>query len=163
MTGSEPGRPGAFETIVYGGLVVGVLDFLDASIFFTQYFGIELPSVWHGVSTGLLGPKAASEGGWPTAILGIFLHFVVAFGVAAVYYLGTRLLPVMIKWWFVFAPLYGLAVYFIMQNVVIPLSAAGGGSSTFRLAVFLNGIIGHMILVGLPVAYIANWSATRRR
>jgi len=31
---SHFGRPRAFDTILYGGLVVGVLDALDATIFF---------------------------------------------------------------------------------------------------------------------------------
>jgi len=162
MKGSDAGRPSAFETIVYGGLVVGVLDFLDASIFFPLYYGIGFTDVWHSVAAGVMGHQAAGEGGWATAILGIFLHFVVAFCVAAVYFLGTRVLPIIVNWWIVSGLAYGVAVHFVMQYVVIPLSlAARTTPSTFRLAAFLNSVIGHALLVGLPIAFIANRSAKR--
>ena len=55
------GRPSAFETIVYGGLVIGGLDFLDASIFFPLYYGITFQSVWWGPASGLLGRDPAVQ------------------------------------------------------------------------------------------------------
>lgn len=88
------GRPGAFEIIAYGGVTVGILDFLDASIFFMLYAGATLQRVWQGVAAGLLGRDAAVAGGWNTAALGIILHFVIAFIIAAIYYAGTRFAPV---------------------------------------------------------------------
>src|SRR5687767_13920713 len=88
--GSMLGKASALDTIVLGGLAIGVLDFLDASIFFTQYFGIPVSRVWQGVAAGVLGREAAIAGGWNIAALGIFLHFVVAFCIATVYFIGTR-------------------------------------------------------------------------
>lgn len=160
--GDLAGRPRAFETIVYGGLAVGVLDFLDASIFFTQYFNIHITRVWHSVAAGVLGSEAARAGGWNTAFLGIFLHFVIAFLVATVYYIGARNIPFLIRWPVISGLVFGVIANFVMQYVVIPLSAAGGGPpAQFRLPVFLNSVIGHAFLVGLPVALIASWSARR--
>lgn len=156
------GKPKAFETIVYGGLAIGILDFLDATIFFTQYFDIHFTRVWHGVAAGLLGRDAAVAGGWNTALLGIFLHFVVAFCIATVYYIGSRNIPFLIRWPVISGLVFGVIANFVMQYVVIPLSAAGGGPpAPFRLPVFLNSVIGHAFLVGLPVALIAAWSAKR--
>ncbi len=156
------GRPSAFETIVYGGLAIGILDFLDASIFFTLYTGATLQRVWQGVAAGLLGRDAAVAGGWNTAALGIFLHFVIAFIIAAVYYAGTRVLPVLLRHAVLCGLAYGVVCNFFMQWVVIPLSAAGGSTpAPFSLPVFLNSVIGHALLVGLPVALIARWSAKR--
>jgi hypothetical protein len=155
------GRARFFETFVYGGLAIGILDFLDASIFFGLYAGVSLPRVWQSVAAGLLGRDAAVAGGWNTAALGILLHFVIAFVIAAVYYAGTRLVPFMLRHPVVCGLAFGVVCNFFMQWVVIPLSAAGGGSSTFRLPVFLNSVIGHALFVGLPVALIASWSAKR--
>ena len=70
------GRPRAFETIVYGGLAVGMLDFLDASIFFPLYYGISFQQVWWGPASGIIGRDAAKAGGWNTALFGILMHFV---------------------------------------------------------------------------------------
>ena len=155
------GRPDAFETIVYGGLAAGVLDFLDASIFFPLYYGITVQRVWHGVSAGLLGAEAARTGGWGTAALGIFLHFVVAFGVAAVYWLLSRNVSFLIRRPVASGLVFGAAVHFAMQYVVVPLSAIGWRPAPFDIFPFLNNVIGHALLVGLPVASVAAWSARR--
>lgn len=152
------GRPRAFETILYGGLAIGVLDWLDATIFFTQYFGIPVARVWQGVAAGLIGRDAAVAGGWGTASLGIALHFLIAFIVAAVYFAGTRVSGFLVRHSVTSGLFFGVMVHFVMQYVVVPLSAAPG-NTTFRWGPFLNGVVGHAFLVGLPVALIAKWSA----
>jgi hypothetical protein len=154
-------RPRALDTIILGGLAIGLLDFLDASIFFTSYFGIPFTRVWHGVAAGLLGSDAARAGGWNTAALGIFLHFVVAFLIAAVYYMIARATSVPLRYPVISGLVFGVIANFVMQWVVIPLSAIGWRSAPFDLGVFLNSVIGHAVLVGLPVALIAAWSARR--
>ena len=158
------GRPSAFHTIVLGGLAIGILDFLDATIFFMAYSGAAFPGVWQGVAAGLLGRDAAVAGGWNAATLGIFLHFVVAFAVAAVYFLGTRITDFLVRHPIISGLTYGVIVNFVMQWVVIPLSNAGGPTpAPFRWPVFLNSVIGHAFVVGLPVALIASWSAAKRK
>jgi len=52
-----------------------------------------------------------------------------------------------------FGLLYGVALYFFMNLFVLPLSAVG--PSAFKLGLFLNGIAGHALLVGLPIAWFA--------
>lgn len=157
-------RPSAFETIVYGGLAVGILDFLDASVFFPLYYGISFQSVWWGPASGILGREAARAGGWNTAILGICLHFIVAFCVASVYYLFARAIPFMVRHPVISGIVFGVIANFVMQCVVIPLSARGGNpGSIFNEPVgsMLNSMLGHALLVGLPVALIAAWSARK--
>lgn len=156
---SAVGRPSAFETIVYGGLAIGVLDMLDAFTFFGWYLGVGAQRVFQGVAAGVLGPDAAREGGWSTFWLGLFMHYVVAVCVASVYYLGARIIPAMVQHPIISGILFGAAAHFVMQCVVIPLSAIHRWPPTFPLATTLNGVIGHALLVGLPVAIIASWSA----
>jgi len=158
---SGVGRPSAFETILYGGLAIGVLDMCDAFTFFGWYLGVGAQRVFQGVAAGLLGPDAAREGGWQTFGLGLFLHYVTAMCVAAVYYLCTRLIPWMVRHPIYSGLVFGIVAHFVMQCVVIPLSAIHRWPPTFPLGATLNGIIGHALLVGLPVALIASWSANR--
>lgn len=156
-------RPDAFRTILFGGLAIGVLDFLDATIFFMSYAGASFPRIWQSVAAGLLGREAAVAGGWSTALLGIALHFVIAFIVAAVYFAGTRITDLLVRHPIISGAIYGIAVNFVMQYVVIPLSNAGGPTpAPFNPAIFLNGVIGHIFCVGLPVSLIAAWAARRR-
>jgi len=151
----------ALETILYGGLAIGVLDFLDASIFFPLYYGISFTDVWHGPASGLLGREASRAGGLNTALLGIFLHFVVAFCIAAVYFLFSRSIPWMLRHAVISGLIYGVAAHFVMQYAVIPLSAIGAFPSWPPTGALLNSVIGHALLVGLPVAVIAAWSARK--
>ncbi len=160
---STIGKPTALDTIVLGGLAVGVLDFLDASLFFPQYFGITVQRVWQGVAAGVLGREAAVAGGWNTAVLGMFLHFVVAFCIATVYYLLSRNISFLIRHPVISGLVFGVIANYVMQFVVIPLSAIGWRSSPFDIGSTLNSVIGHALLVGLPLGLIAAWSAKRHR
>lgn len=148
-------RPLAAETILYGGLVVGILDALDAVIFFGLK-GISPVRIFQSVAGGLLG-SASFEGGWMTAVLGVFLHFLIAFIIAAVYYLASLRFPALIRHAITWGIIYGTAVYFVMNRIVVPLSAAS--KPAFSVPSFLNGIIGHALLVGLPIALVARRSA----
>ena len=166
MNISGPLRAKASETIVYGGLAIGILDFLDASIFFPAYYGISFQQVWWGPASGVIGREAARAGGLNTAILGIVMHFCVAFSIAAVYFLMTRYVPKLLKHPVISGLLFGIAAHFVMQCVVVPLSARGGSpANVFNepLVSMLNSLIGHALLVGLPVALIAAWSAKRNK
>jgi hypothetical protein len=153
--------PRPFDTIVLGGLAIGILDFCDASIFFPLYYGISFTDVWHGPASGLIGREASRGGGWSTALLGIFLHFVVAFCIATAYFLASRYLVTVLRPVIV-GLLYGVVANLVMQHIVIPLSAIGfRGGNPEPLGSVLNSFIGHALLVGLPVALIAAWSAKK--
>jgi hypothetical protein len=149
-------RPRAFDTILYGGLVVGILDGLFALIFYGLILGVPPIRIFQSVASGLLG-RASYDGGVPTFLLGILLHFVVASCIAAVYYVASLKLPILIRHAVVCGLIYGVLAYLGMNYVVIPLSAASSGR--FSLRTFLPAIIGHALLVGLPIALLARRSA----
>jgi hypothetical protein len=154
-------RPRAFETIVYGGLAIGIFDFIDASTFFPLYYGISFQDVWHGPAAGLIGREASRGGGLNTAVLGILGHFLVAFCIATVYFLLSRFIPFLIKHPVISGLIYGVAAHFVMQYVVVPLSAIGSVPNWPPIGSLLNSLLGHAFLVGLPVALIAAWSARK--
>jgi hypothetical protein len=150
--GSTTIRPLTFgQAILRGGLVAGALDAVDGVIAFgTQ--GLNPIQVLQYIASGLLG-KASFEGGMATAGLGTVLHFFIAFVAAAVYVVATRRISALKKHADTFGLLYGVAVYFFMNYLVLPLSAVG--PSSFKLGMFLNGVIGHALFVGLPIAWFA--------
>src|SRR5580765_7950390 len=94
---SSPSVPKAFETIVFGGLAIGIGDFIDGSTFFPLYYGITFQQVWWGPASGIIGREAARAGGWNTALFGMLMHFVVAFCIATVYYLFSRNISFLIR------------------------------------------------------------------
>jgi hypothetical protein len=145
------------RAVLLGGFFVGALDIIDALVFFYIARGATPIRIFQSIAAGLLG-RSSFQGGIPTAILGGLLHFFIAFCIAGVYSLASRKLSVLTRHAVVCGMLYGIAVYFVMNQVVVPLSATS--SLPFSWPVFLNGIIGHAFLVGLPAALCARLAAT---
>lgn len=145
-------RPRAARAIAWGGLLAGLGDITFAFVV-SGLRGVGPVRVLQSVASGLLG-AAAREGGMWTAALGALLHFLIALAWAAVYWLLSRRLKVLVRRPFVCGPLYGLAVYALMYLVVLPLSAAYFKPTFTPYTVALNGA-GHMLLVGLPIALAA--------
>src|SRR6266550_9045391 len=96
---SSSARPRAFDTIFFGGLVVGILDALFAFTFYGLILGAKPLRIFQGVAAGLLGSKSFS-GGVKTFLLGLLLHFIVASCIATVYYLASVKLPVLVQYSF---------------------------------------------------------------
>ena len=148
---SSIGRPRAFNAIVYGGLVAGVLDFLAASI--NAYLrGTSPVRVWQYVASGLLGEASYSRG-YGSVLLGVLCHFVIAFGAATVFFFASLRFPILIRRAVIFGIVYGVAVYFFMTRVVVPLSAAR--TFPFSLQQLITGLVIHIVCVGLPIALTA--------
>jgi hypothetical protein len=147
------------RALALGTLVVGTLDILDALIFFGLR-GAKPIRIFQSIAAGLLGRDAAREGGLATALLGGVLHFFIAFVIVALYFLASRRAPVLIRRPVALGISYGIVVYFVMNYVVIPLSAAGQGA--FSMPVFLNGILIHAFGVGLPAALFARAAEQQR-
>jgi hypothetical protein len=159
--GISLGRPRALETILPGGLVVGILDLLFAFTFYGLILGIKPLRIFQSVAAGLLGRAAAFDGGVKTFLLGIVLHFIVATCIAAVYFGASWIFPALLRHAVVSGLIYGMIAYLGMNYLVVPLSAIRRSPGPIRLPIFLTEIIGHAFLVGLPLALLARRSAGR--
>lgn len=144
-------RFGIGHAILWGGLVAGTLDAIDGVIAFgTQ--GLNPIQVLQYIASGALG-QSAFQGGLATAGLGAFFHYLIAFVAASVFVSLTRWIPLLKTRAVLFGLLYGASVYFFMNYLVLPLSAVA--PSPFKVGLFLNGVIGHSLFVGLPIALCA--------
>src|SRR5262245_46168280 len=112
------------KAILWGTLVVGVLDALDAIVVFGLRSGATPQRIFQSIAYGALG-RASYDGGWASAALGVLLHFTVAAGIVTTYVVASRFLPALARRPFVFGPPYGVVAYFVMNLVVIPLSVIG--------------------------------------
>jgi hypothetical protein len=104
-------------------------------------------------ASGHCGGNAGSTivpGGWGTAQLGLFLHFVIAYGAATVFFVASRWMRFLVKHAVVAGVLYGVAVYFFMQQVLLPLSKATKRPFSWEMMWIWVAI--HMVCVGLPIA-----------
>src|ERR1700683_4877175 len=148
MTGDSAngtsGRRSALLAIGVGGLVAGTLDLLQASIL----FGWKIPL---SIAAGLLGQQAF-QGGAGTYILGVCLHFFIACSAAAVYYTANLKLGFLKEHPLVCGLAFGAAVELVMNLVVLPLSALHA-RGPYELHDLIQGLLVHMVVVGLPIAY----------
>jgi uncharacterized membrane protein YagU involved in acid resistance len=95
--------------------------------------------------------KASFDGGVPTAALGLGLHYFIACSMAVTYFLVARRWPALASRPVVYGAAYGLLLYAIMNYVVVPLSAAGGGGAKDPLWIGLSVAV-HMFVIGVPIA-----------
>ena len=142
------GSPNAMLAVLCAGFACGVLD-ITAALIVYGYFGAQPVRLLQGIASGLLGPRAF-DGGFATALLGLLCHFLIAFGAATVYFAASRAIPILKQQAVISGVLYGVAVYFFMNRVVLPLSAAA--KRPFSLKMMIVGVVIHIFCVGLPIS-----------
>jgi hypothetical protein len=151
-------QPRAADVILGGGFAAGALDIVNAIVFWKLYAGTEPATILQAIAAGVQG-KAAFAGGAASAALGLALHFLIMFGMAAVYWLACRRWPWMIERPAAAGVAYGLATWAAMNHVIVPLSRAS--PPPFIPAWFADGLLAHVLLVGLLFAFVARRSARR--
>lgn len=144
------------QSIVLGGLSAGVLDFIAACVTNASR-GVTPMRIGQSIASGVLG-RAAFNGGYKTAALGVLLHFVIAFGAATVFCLASHKLQWLVEHPWLSGALYGVLVFWFMQLIVLPLSAISF-QQNFSWQVVATGMIVHIVCVGWPIALAARWHA----
>jgi uncharacterized membrane protein YagU involved in acid resistance len=85
--------------------------------------------------------------------LGLASHLFIACVFAALYVMASRRWRALIERPVLLGGVYGLAIFFVMNYVVVPLSAAtvSGPKGIF----YPLGLLVHIFLVGVPIALFA--------
>jgi hypothetical protein len=138
------GKRSALLAIAVGGGIAGTLDLTQAIIL----FGARIPLV---IAGGLLG-RQALERGVGTYVLGVALHFFIAFSAATVYYAASRRLGFLKEHPLVCGLFFGAAVEEVMSLIVLPLSALHA-RGPYELRHLILGLLVHMVVVGLPISF----------
>jgi hypothetical protein len=135
----------ALLAIAVGGLIAGTIDLLQACIL----FGWDIPLA---IAGGLLGGQVTEHGNAGIYLLGVCLHFLIALSAAATYYAASRRLLFLKEYPLVCGLFFGAAVQEFMNLVVLPLSALHA-RGPYELHDLIQGLLVHMVVIGLPVAY----------
>jgi hypothetical protein len=94
------------------------------------------------------GPSRAGSQPLCLAFLSLFYRFCAA----TIYFTATRWVTFLLEHAATSGVLYGIAVYFFMNRVVVPLSGAMKFPFSFKMIAI--GIVIHIFSVGLPIAII---------
>jgi hypothetical protein len=143
-------KKSAAKAIGMAGLLCGVMD-ITAALAVYGAMGYRPQRLLQGITSVAIGPRAFS-GGLATAALGLVFHFVTAFGAATVFYLVSRRVRFLLEQTLLCGAFYGVAVYFFMDRVVIPLFSHK--PRPFDLESAVIGIVIHIFCVGLPIAFM---------
>ncbi|MES2306257.1 MAG: hypothetical protein V4558_12155 [Gemmatimonadota bacterium] len=152
-------RPVPLDRVIRAGLAAGALDLVLALSISFAVRGTFIPGkVLQSIAAGAVG-DAAKEGGMRIWAAGAVLHFTIALIWAAIYAVSTRRIAPLRELRLALGPartglIFGLVVWAAMRFIVVPLSHAPSGPLKFS-AVLVAMVVGHMVMVGLPIALIS--------
>ncbi|HTW44443.1 MAG TPA: hypothetical protein VMD58_02765 [Acidobacteriaceae bacterium] len=141
----------SLKAILTAGLVAGTLDLTLAIVYFGVTLHAPFTAVPQAVASGVLGAKAFRLG-IPAALLGIFLHYFIALTVADFYYAASLRVPYLNRRPILSGAVYGIAVFLVMQFIVVPLSRRGPSHPQFSW--FIANIASHIVFIGITIALI---------
>jgi len=135
--------------ILLAGFIAGTID-IGAACLINNLNPI---IICQAIASGVLG-GASFHGGLNTAGLGLLLQWGMAIVIAAIYFAAAQMLPVLRRAWLAFGLAYGVGIYFVMNLIVVPLSAAHGKGYHFVPVKFAEDMVA-MLLFGTIVAWFA--------
>jgi len=152
-------RNSLLRSIVLGGLMIGIADAIVYHWIVSSLIGgYPLITVYQYMASGAMG-SAAFDGGVPTALLGLFFHFVVSLAVAGVFILSAGRIPLLRRHAIPGSLVYGFGVFIVMNMIVMPLTAAPPLPAPTTPQLIVN-ILDHVLVVGLPLGILVRRSAT---
>ena len=138
------------KPIAIATAVSGTLDILFAMIL-TLAFGRQIPNMLRFVGSGPF--PAATDMGASGAILGLVVHFALMAIMATALVLIVQWRPQLAATPLLTGLAYGLITYLIMNWVVVP--ARFGTPLPPKALSVATQLFAHIVLVGIPMAYIA--------
>lgn len=142
-------RHPALAAALWGGFVAGTIDIGAASLI----SGYNPLVILKYIAGGLLG-KSALAGGPPVAALGLLLQWVMSIIIATIFVLAARRLVLLLRQWPLWGVVYGLAIFVVMNYLVVPLSSLHAAPH-FTTSSFIANLAA-MLLFGWIVALIAS-------
>jgi hypothetical protein len=140
------------RSIISAGLIAGTLD-VGAACLINKVGPIV---ICQAIASGVLGRASFGEG-LSSAALGLILQWFMSILIAACCFFAAHRLPMLRRRWAVGGILYGVVTFFVMNYVVVPLSAVGHRPH-FGVQKFIENMLA-MLVFGLIVSFFARESA----
>ena len=139
-----------WKPIIVATLTCGTLDILFAMIL-TLWRGKQIGGMLRFVASGPF--PSATEMGAAGSTLGLVVHFSLMAIMVAVFVIAARALPGLLEHPLLSALVYGFVTYAVLDLIVVPMRfPAAWPPSTLSIT---TQLFAHIVLVGLPTAYIA--------
>lgn len=143
---------------VIGGLITGTLHLvIQVGIVFGLLLKSPYISSLQFVASGAMG-NASYTGGLATALLGLVLELLMTIIIAGIFILSADRIPLLRQHVITGSLLYGFGVFIVMNFIVLPLSAAPALPAP-PMWLFIEMILEHVLLVGLPLGILVQRNA----
>jgi uncharacterized membrane protein YagU involved in acid resistance len=140
--------PFSFKKVLLTALAAGTLDGLAAVIFLGK---MNFMGVFQYIASAIFGTEAFA-GGIKTALIGLVLHYFIAFSFTLVFTIVSTKTPVLRKNIVLSGIIYGIVVWTIMTLLVVPLTKIPTAPFNYERAI-LNAVI-LIFCIGLPISYL---------
>ena len=134
--------------ILIGGFIAGTLDIGAAALINVVSVEVILKSI----ASGVLG-KASFDQGIHAETMGLFLQWGMSILIAAIYVIAAWRINLLRQRWLAAGLCYGVGIFFVMNYMVMPLSAVGHHPH-FTTAHFIENLLA-MLLFGVIIAFFA--------
>ena len=105
---------------------------------------------------------AAFAGGLATALLGLIIEFMMTIIIAGIFIFSADRIPLLRKHVIPGSLLYGFGVFIVMNFIVLPLSTAPTLPAP-PMWLFIEIILEHVLLIGLPLGLLVRWNDRTNR
>lgn len=150
MNTGSPGQ--AVRIILLAGFVAGTLDIVAAFIQFYINTGKSPLVILQYIASAAVGKERAYSGGAGIYLLGLFFHYVIAYGLTIFFFWIYPYWGVMARNRIITAVIYGIFAWMVTALVIVPLSFIGkfpGNPAQAAMAILIL-----ICMIGLPLSFI---------
>lgn len=150
VTGTSSSNSSAVATITTAAIISGILDAAAGVVIYWIYKGLNPLQVLQYIASGIFGPSVIN-GSFVYVLIGLVLHFLIAFAFTYAYYLAFPYIRSFAKNTYVNGLIYGAFIWVFMNYLVLPFANIPHSPKD---VVSVLELIWHSVLVGLPIAII---------
>lgn len=151
---------GTLVSVVRIGLIAGTLDIAD-SLIFNAFRHITPEMIFQYIASALTG-RWAFGAGMASVLLGMAIHYTIAFFWTVVYWVASGRVGVLIRRPVLCGLVYGAVVYLIMNFVVLPLTRLPHARAAMTPAARINAVLAMLFCIGLAVAVLTARARLRK-
>lgn len=140
-----PARRNVLGAILAGGFIAATLDFFAAMLI----YGGTASGVAHAIARGWYG-EAVKTMPPIVDVIGMASHWGILLIAAAIFVGASLKVPILRRRAWITGPLFGICIYIVMHVVIVPLSQAPANSP--KGIQLVEEVLGHMLVIGLPIA-----------
>lgn len=138
---------GAAKNIIIIALIAGTLDAIGAIVVYRA----DPVKLFQFIASGAFGVEAFS-GGTVMAFWGLLFHYIIASAWTVIFFFMYPAIRILRKNRYVTGLLYGIFVWIIMNQIIIPLSKIP--QAPFNLKSALTGASILVVMIGLPISLL---------